>query len=339
MPKGQFKEQEILNFKSLHGQFCQSNNNEKGESKSGLCNSETPAINNLTKTKNHSRTAMMIPKNKISTERISTFSLKVTQLTNTLSLIPFHYDDNENSGGDNIIIESLTNNKRDSKFKGNSRNDFNCLDNNANDENASYDCSHIKSNTTDSNHLLQQKDTNKTAYVKYSESEKLITSAIHSINQAEVFSFQIQNNKQKSNSTKTVKMLIINNKSLKNGMTFESSITKYTKPHSKFKSQNESSDSLLFSVISENNNNNYNKKYISNAYLPHQKVILDEDIINNKQLIIENHKGKLIEKKKLIINAAGLVNGLRNTRDGLTHFGYSQGTVILYLILTFFIIG
>lgn len=55
------------------------------------------------------------------------------------------------------------------------------------------------------------------------------------------------------------------------------------------------------------------------------KIILDCDIKRAPTLKIEEMKGKILNNQTLIINAAGLINGLRNQRDGVSFFGFRQG--------------
>ena len=79
--------------------------------------------------------------------------------------------------------------------------------------------------------------------------------------------------------------------------------------------------------ISELNDKVYNKNGI---------VILDEDVDQNKKILIQDMKGDALKGKQLIITAAGLEHSLRRLRDGCTYFGVNKtygGMIINYFIL------
>lgn len=84
----------------------------------------------------------------------------------------------------------------------------------------------------------------------------------------------------------------------------------------KLSSKTESNEDIQF-LSKHSSNNPY--------CLIQSKVILDCDINRAPKLRIDEVKGKLLHGQSLTINAAGLVNGLRNQRDGVCFFGLSQG--------------
>ena len=59
-------------------------------------------------------------------------------------------------------------------------------------------------------------------------------------------------------------------------------------------------------------------------------VILDSEINQAPKLILEDIVGDLLFKKKLLIDASGLNDSLRNMRDGYTFFGSIKEHVINY---------
>lgn len=316
MPKSQMKEKETVNFQSGHVQ-----NNQRNITNSPY-RIDLPASNNSNKARKPSKTAMAIARN-ITTATSS--SMEIMGLFNTLSIIPFNYDDdddddaNNSDNGDKIIIPSPKNAKDESNQKVSRRNVPSQFE------------AYNKCNTTDNSHLIQVMEANKTTSVKYPDSEKSIPSALASNIIKEEKSCSNEKEKAKSNTTCNIQKIEVEYRPFVTVKTFKNSIIKYNKPLNKFKSQNDFKDSLLFSITPENKED-FNTNLSFNGYLPNQKVVLDIDVINNKQLIVKNYKGMLIgNNEKLIMNAAGLVNGLRKTRDGLSNFGYSQGKVMSIL--------
>lgn len=319
MPKSRMKENETVNFQSGHVQ-----NNQRNITNSPY-RIDLPASNNSNKARKPSKTAMAIARN-ITTAASS--SMEIIGLFNTLSIIPFHYDDNDDdaNNSDKIIIPSPKNAKGKSNQKVSWRNVPSQFE------------AYNKCNTTDNSHLIQVMEANKTTSVKYPDSENSIPSALASnIIKEEEKSCSNENEKANSNTTYNIQKIEVEYQPFVTVKTFENSIIKYNKSLNKFKSQNDFKDSLLFSITPEyKEDSNTNLSF--NGYLPNPKVVLDIDIINNKQLIVKNYKGMLIgNNEKLIMNAAGLVNGLRKTRDGLSNFGYSQGKVMSILYDYYFI--
>ena len=85
---------------------------------------------------------------------------------------------------------------------------------------------------------------------------------------------------------------------------------------------------VLFTIISESNQKNINEINSTNSPIPSQNenliqptIILDQEAQHFRQLMLEDYKGCLFNHKRLVINAVGLVNSLRNKRDGTTFFG------------------
>jgi hypothetical protein len=50
-------------------------------------------------------------------------------------------------------------------------------------------------------------------------------------------------------------------------------------------------------------------------------VILDSEISQAKRLVVEDEEGDLLYNHYLVIDASGLLNGLRKKRDGYVFFG------------------
>jgi hypothetical protein len=50
-------------------------------------------------------------------------------------------------------------------------------------------------------------------------------------------------------------------------------------------------------------------------------VILDSEISQARKLLIEDEEGDLLFNHYLVIDASGLINGLRKKRDGYVFFG------------------
>ena len=53
-------------------------------------------------------------------------------------------------------------------------------------------------------------------------------------------------------------------------------------------------------------------------------MILDEEVDENKKILLQDMKGDALKGKQLIITAAGLEHSLRRLRDGCTYFGVNK---------------
>jgi hypothetical protein len=67
-----------------------------------------------------------------------------------------------------------------------------------------------------------------------------------------------------------------------------------------------------------------NSNNISNGFNTTRVVITDLEVQRSPKLELYETEGNIMEGKTLSINAAGMVNGMRNQRDGSTLFGYNR---------------
>ena len=50
-------------------------------------------------------------------------------------------------------------------------------------------------------------------------------------------------------------------------------------------------------------------------------MINDDDIKNNMKLILKEISGGIFRNQEIVIDASGIVNSLRNKKDGISYFG------------------
>jgi hypothetical protein len=62
-------------------------------------------------------------------------------------------------------------------------------------------------------------------------------------------------------------------------------------------------------------------------------IILDSEIQQAKKLTVEDEEGSLLFNNLLVIDASGLVNSLRKTRDGHVFFGPIAEYVLYYITI------
>lgn len=65
-------------------------------------------------------------------------------------------------------------------------------------------------------------------------------------------------------------------------------------------------------------------------------VILDSEISQAKKLVVEDEEGDFLSNHYLVIDASGLLNGLRKKRDGYVFFGTKAEYVYIYINLIYF---
>lgn len=57
------------------------------------------------------------------------------------------------------------------------------------------------------------------------------------------------------------------------------------------------------------------------------RIITEQDIANAPVLMLEEIEGDILRNNKLVINAAGLLNGARKVKDGIVYFGTQSKNV------------
>lgn len=83
------------------------------------------------------------------------------------------------------------------------------------------------------------------------------------------------------------------------------------------------SEDLLFTIISEGKKEDNDNKEPT-VFMKNNIVILDKEIEENNKMILSDYKGESLHNEQLIINAAGLINSLRQMRDGYVYFGTNK---------------
>ena len=78
--------------------------------------------------------------------------------------------------------------------------------------------------------------------------------------------------------------------------------------------------------IAFNGGNNFDNQNNFNSYNPSniRVVITDLEVQRNPKLELYETEGNILDGKLVCINAAGMIGGLRNQRDGSTLFGYRR---------------
>lgn len=59
------------------------------------------------------------------------------------------------------------------------------------------------------------------------------------------------------------------------------------------------------------------------------RMITENEIKSAPELLIEEIEGDILKNNKLVINAAGMVNGARKAKDGIVYFGTKYKNVSL----------
>lgn len=73
-------------------------------------------------------------------------------------------------------------------------------------------------------------------------------------------------------------------------------------------------------------NFNFNNTTNYNGFNPNNNriVVTDLEVQRNPKLELYETEGNILDGKLICINAAGMIGGLRNQRDGSTLFGYRR---------------
>ena len=87
---------------------------------------------------------------------------------------------------------------------------------------------------------------------------------------------------------------------------------------------NKKPSNLLFTIISEGKDLNELNEKEDIVYNKNGIVIIDQEIEDNKKMILQDIKGDALKGEQLIITEAGLERSLRKLRDGYTYFGINK---------------